>query len=99
MKEIHQKPFEKVKKISLDMNEEILDIVDDLAKLTKTNRTVIIGSLVGQGFSPFFRSLENNWKNLLKDKSIGNEKEKKIKELLNNLKKIEISKWNPKAYD
>lgn len=99
MEKITQKPFEKVKKISLDMNEEILEIVDDLAGLTKTNRTVVIGSLVGQGFSPFFRYLESTWKVRLKQKNIDQEKKKKVRELLQNLRKIEITKWNPKAYD
>jgi ERCC4-related helicase len=94
MEKITQKPFENVKKISLDMNVEILDIIDDLSKLTKTNRTVIIGSLVGQGMTPFFRYLERNWNEKLK-KEVSEEKKKLAKDLLFGLKKIETKKWNP----
>ena len=99
MEKITQKPFENTKKISLDLNEEHLEIIDELAKLTKTNRTVVIGTLIGQGFSPFFRYLESTWKELLNNKNIDNKKKTKIQELLKDLKKIEITKWNPKAYD
>jgi len=96
MEIIYKKPFKNMKKISLDMDKEILQIVDELASLTKTSRTVIIGALIGKGMSPFFKYLESTWKGIL-IKRDSDEKKKKIKELLRDLKKIEVSKWDPQA--
>jgi len=98
MKEIYQKPFENVKKISLDVNKEILEIIDDLAKLTKTNRTVVIGAIIGKGISPFFRYLKENWEGLLTKEDLDEKKKKMVKDTLKGLKKIEITKWDPQAY-
>ncbi len=98
MKETSETPFKNMKKISLDLNEEILEIIDKLAKLTKTNRTVIIGALIGQGMSPYFRYLEKTWKGFLDEKKFDEKKKKLIKETLQNLKKIEINMWDPDHY-
>lgn len=98
METIYQKPFENMKKISLDVNEEFLEIIDDLVKLTKTSRTVIIGALIGKGMSPYFRYLESAWKEFLNEKKFDEKKKKLIKEVLQGLKNLEISKWDPDHY-
>jgi len=88
MENISQKPFEKKKKISLDINESFLKIVDELAQLTKNSRGSIIEALVGQGMSPFCNLLETTWKGYLKE---GKWDEKEIKKLLQGLKRIRIN--------
>lgn len=98
MEKTYKNPFDNMKKISLDVNEEILQIIDELAKLTKTSRTVVIGAIIGKGMSPYFRHLESAWKEFLNEKNLDEKKKKKVKEALQNLKKIEISKWDPNAY-
>ena len=94
---VYKKPFENMKKISLDMNEEILQIIDELAKLMKTSRTVIIGTLVGKGMSPFFKDLKDTWKSWVIKKETDEAKKKKIKVLLKELVNIERKYWDPKA--
>ncbi len=85
MEKITQKPFEKKKKISLDINERFLNLIDDLSDLTKNSRSLIIESLIGQGIKPFFELLEDSWKGYLRQGKWG---KKDIKDLLKNLKKI-----------
>ena len=80
-------PLTKKKKISLDINEEFLNVIDELATLTKNSRTVIVESIVGRGMFPYLNLLENLWKDYLKNKK--NEKVKKeIKDLLEDLERI-----------
>ena len=85
MEKVYNKVFEKVKKISLDMDERFLKVIDELVKLTKTNRTLIIEALIGQGMAPFFKYLENTWKGYSNE---GKWDKNVIKMLLQNLKKI-----------
>lgn len=97
MKIKYTKPFKHMKNFSMDVNEEILEIIDELVKLTKASRSAIIGSLIGKGMSPLFRSFESAWKGLLTNKTTDENKKKKARILLQNLKKIEIDKWNLQA--
>ena len=87
MEEIINNPFKSRKKISLDINTEFLKIIDELAKLTKSSRTLIIESLLGKGISPFFDYLDHTWKRFLGE---GRHKEKKkgLEDALRNLKRI-----------
>ena len=94
----YKNPFDNMKKISLDVNEEILEIIDELVKLTKTSRTVVMGAIIGKGMSPYFRYLESTWKGFLNEGKFDEKKKKKIKETLQSLKNLEISKWNPDYY-
>jgi len=98
METIYKNPFGNMKKISLDIDEEILEIIDGLVKLTKTSRTAIIGGIIGKGLSPTFRYFEGVWKGLLKEKKFDEKKKKLIKESLQRLKNLEISKWDPDHY-
>lgn len=95
-------PLKKKKKISFDIDEEFLRIIDELVNLTKCSRTVIIESLISQGMIPFFNYLENTWKRILDEgRYKEHEKmEKGIEKLLQNLKKIK-SKYvwlNPSSW-
>jgi len=87
MEKITNKPFNVRKKISLDINKEFLQTIDELAVLTKSNRTLVIESLLGKGMSPFLDYLENTWERFLSE---GRYKEKKegLEEALKNLRRI-----------
>lgn len=80
MEEIIKSPFKKRKKISLNMSVEILSLVEELAKLTKTNNTLIIESLLVNGFSPLIKQFKTSWVTLS-----GNTKDKEKKEMINKL--------------
>ena len=78
----------KKKKISIDINEETIKTIDDLAKLTHANRSQIITTLFASGFYPLFRQIEGSWQAMLATNQ--DEKMKKIlRELLEGLNKIE----------
>ena len=75
------------KKISLNVNVALLNLVKDLAKLTKTNNTLVIESLLVKGVSPLFQTFKDSWSLLLvstKDK----DKKEHIQKLLNELENI-----------
>jgi len=80
MEEIIKSPFKKRKKISLNVSVEILGLVEELAKLTKTNNTLIIESLLINGFSPLIKQFKTSWITLS-----GNTKDKEKKETINRL--------------
>ncbi len=76
----------KTKKISFNIEIQMLELVDDLAKLTKTNRTTVLTSLVGLGISSYVKSLRESWEKLKKSNP---DKKAKIESLLKGLSKIE----------
>lgn len=80
MEEIINSPFKKRRKISLNVSVEILSLVEELAKLTKTNNTLIIESLLINGFSPLIKQFKTSWITLS-----GNTKDKEKKEIINKL--------------
>lgn len=93
------KPFKEKKKISFDLNEEFLNVIDELANLTKNSRTTIIEAVIGRGLFPYFDLLKNLWEDYLSEYK--NEKIKKeIKNHLQNLEKIKSNhEWlNPDYY-
>jgi hypothetical protein len=87
MEEITKSPFKKRKKISLNVSTEILGLVEELAKLTKTNNTLIIESLLVNGFSPLIKQFKTSWITLLGNTK-NKEKKETIKKLLEELKII-----------
>lgn len=80
MDEIIKSPFKERKKISLNISVEVLNLVEELAKLTKTNNTLIIESLLVNGFPTLIKEFKTSWVTLA-----GNTKDKKRKEMINNL--------------
>ena len=78
----------KTKKISLNLDEETLDFIDEIAELTKSPRTaVILGSLTG-GLEPFLKSLETAWNGLLVAGNLDEEKKKKVKILMDGVQSL-----------
>ena len=87
MDKLIKNPLNMRKKICLNINSTILDLVVDLAKLTKTNNTLVIESLLVNGVSPLLKQFKNSWEAIY---ASTNDKKKKenIKELLDKLKEI-----------
>ncbi len=94
MKKLIEAPLNPKKKISLNIDPTVLNLVKDLADLTSTNNTLIIDALLQNGIHPLTSQFKNSWITLLGDTK--DEKRKKIlKGLLQRLH--EISK--KKEYD
>ncbi len=96
VKEFYQKNialnkfFSKKKKVSFDTNENLLNLIDKLAKLSSNNRTMIINAFIGEGMLPFFDRLERTWTEYL-ERYEGKSKEevkKNTRKLIEDLKKL-----------
>lgn len=83
-------PLKKKKKISLDLNEEFLGVIDEVANLTKSNRNTIIEALISRGIFPYFNYLEQVWKRFLDEGRYKENKrmEEEITRLIKDLGKI-----------
>ena len=83
----------KTKKISLNLDVDTLEFVDELSKLTNVTRTTTIISIIGSGMKSIVVSLETSWKKAQKQSP----KPEKIEELLKKLQKFKqkwhIDKW------
>lgn len=55
------------KKISLNIDEKTLKIIEDLAELTESNRTIILLAILEQGISNFVQFLDKEWTKLKKE--------------------------------
>ncbi len=87
MKKLIEAPFNPRKKISLNINVSILNLIKDLARLTKTNNTLIIESLLVEGISPLFNQFKTGW-TTMSIETKDNSKKEKIKKLLQELQEI-----------
>jgi len=76
----------KTKKVSFNIEVQMLELIDDLTKLLKSNRTIVFMGLIGLGIQNYMKSLKTNWEKLKKSKP---EKKAKIDALLKGLSKIE----------
>ncbi|MBU2615954.1 MAG: hypothetical protein KKC19_02515 [Nanoarchaeota archaeon] len=91
MRKLVENPFNFRKKISLNIDIAILDLVKELAELTSTNNTLILNTLIANGFAPLTRTFKASWVALLGDTK--DEQRKKIlKDLLDKLTKISEKK-------
>ena len=91
MEKLITNPINVRKKISLNVNVALLDLIRDLAKLTKTNNTLVIECLLVRGVSPLLQLFKDSWELTLastKDK----DKKEHIQNLLSELKKIRKKK-------
>lgn len=91
MDKIIEAPLNPRKKISLNIDTTMLNLVKDLADLTSTNNTLIIDALLKNGARPLINQFTTSWVTLLGDTK--NEKRKKIlKDLLQKLQEISEKK-------
>mgnify|MGYP001572981383 CR=1 FL=1 len=91
MDNIIKKQIEVRKKISLNMNVVILDLVKELAKLTKTNNTLVIESLLVKGVPSLTKYFRDSWTAILYDTRDESKKDN-LKKLLKDLKTISEKK-------
>jgi len=76
-----------VLKVSINLNQEYVNLADKLAEITGKNRTDVLTAFIGEGVDPLIKKLETTWSSLLTAGNLEGEKKKKIKTLLANLKK------------
>lgn len=95
MKNIYESPFKEKKKISFDLDKTSLDLMDSLANLTKSTRTIIFEALIYKGVPVLMQDMKTTWKALLVKGNLEREKKIKIEKLLNDLEKLEKD-WNDK---
>ena len=91
MDRLIENPINMRKKISLNVNTSVLDLVKELAKLTKTNNTLIIESLLVKGVSPLMKQFKEAWTAILCDTKDQSKKEH-LRQLLKDLEKISKEK-------
>jgi len=77
------------KKISLNIEEKSLKIIDDLAELAEANRTVIFLAILEKGIPNFVQFLNQEWKKYEKSEKTDTKKVKEMQEKLSNFRR----KW------
>ena len=91
MKKLIEAPLSPRKKISLNIDTTVLNLVKDLADLTSTNSTLIIDALLRNGLHPLTSQFKISWITFLGDAK--DEKRKMIlKGLLQRLQEISEKK-------
>ena len=78
--DLSKNPINLRKKISLNINASLLHFVEELAKLTKSNNTLVIESLLIRGAYPLTRQFKDSWTAIL-----SSTKDSKMKEVMNKL--------------
>jgi len=78
----------KTKKISINLDDETLEFIDEIAALTKTTRTGVILTSLTNGLDPFLKTLESSWNFYLSAGNLDEPKKKKIKELIEGVQKL-----------
>jgi len=92
MANISKKALSNIRKVSLNVNEEFIELADKIGKLTNQNRTLIFLAFIGKGVESLFRDMETTWNKTLASGNLKNNKKKKVEGLLKELKKIK-SEW------
>lgn len=91
MNRLIENPINIKKKISLNINLTLLNLIKELAKITKTNNTLVIESLLVKGVFPLTKQFRDSWTAILYDTKDGSKK-KHLKQLLKELKTISDKK-------
>lgn len=88
MVDITKGVLNKTQKISLNLNEEFVDLADKVGELTSKNRTMVLLAFIGKGINPLLEEMETTWKSLVIAGNLEASKKARIKELLEGLDKI-----------
>jgi len=91
MKNISKIALNKKRKISLDLDRDLSEFIDELSKLTKSNRTIIIEALIGKGAPILLSEIERTWQGLLLKGNLKDKEKQNVKFLLLELKKSKDS--------
>ena len=89
MKEVFEKA--KKKKISHNINEKTLEMIDEMSNITGTTRTQMLDAIIFSGVKAQTNFMIKSWEIFKKDKKFEAKKEK-IEELLGKLKEFK-KKW------
>ena len=84
------------KKVSINLDSQTLKMVDELAKILKADRTIMITNLIGHGIHPMVSYLKNTW-SLIKKENVDKEKDSNIERLLSELSDFS-KKWKTNKY-
>ncbi|MFH1972151.1 MAG: hypothetical protein ABIJ18_01595 [archaeon] len=85
MVNVEKKFLEDRKKISLNLHSDLLELVDDMSKVSKTNRTMILEAFVLKGIVGQLKYMEETWMKMKNDKSVD---QTKLNQALSGLKAV-----------
>lgn len=88
IKSITNQPLTKERKISINLDEKVLKVIDCLAKLTKSNRTMVVTAIANKGISPIIEEMKKVWTGLLVKGNLEGAQKKNIEILLKDLEEI-----------
>jgi len=77
----------KTRKISLNLSEDLIGVLDDFSKSVNLTRTVIIESILRIGFGKYVKIIDKGLTELLKQETTGKERFREIKKNLIEFKK------------
>ena len=77
----------KTKKISLNLDVDSFEFIDELSKITNLTRTTVIMSIIGSGMGSLLVSLETTWKKMKSEKTHDSKKIDKLLKQIGELKK------------
>lgn len=86
----------KQKKISINLDEKMTNMIDELAKTLKADRTIMITNLIAHGIHPMVTYLEATWHEIMK-KEDNREQIKVIETLLADISSFR-KKWKTADY-
>lgn len=92
MEKVLNNPFLQKKKISLDIDKDLLGFVDKLAALTKASRTFILETTIAKGYNPLIESLKISWETLLRQDGLPKGKKENLNKLLKGLQKLSLKR-------
>lgn len=82
------------KKISVNIDEKTLNLIDDLSEIVGITRTNVVTALIGYGVKKYVEVLEKTWTNMLKDPKRDKKKtETKLQKLQEFKKKYEVERF------
>ena len=85
--EVADKQFYKEKKVSFNLDQRIIDLIDEVADTTKTNRTAIVTAICKDGLPNYLDFLLKEWNSLLNNPKYGDKKDT-IQSCIKSVKKI-----------
>ena len=83
------------KKISVNIDAKMLQMIDELAHILKADRTIMVTNLVAHGIYPMVKYLETTWNQLKKESNP--EQVKNVEKLLTEIS-LFSKKWKTSEY-
>ncbi len=86
---IAEQPLKERRKVSADLDRNLIDLIDEIAQLTKSTRTIVINALLYKGMPQLFEEIRLSWVAILNGGKLDEKDKVKIKRLLHGLEKIQ----------